>query len=144
MSTRSRIGLEMPNKHIKSIYCHFDGYPEGVGETLKKHYATPRAVEALLALGDLSILGEFYDKTLAEKHWRWLDKGEEMTDSDKKRLEKMTVPYTDRGEEKNEPHDDENEARFIERLGDSWEEYGYILKTEPDGSYKWYIYEANH
>jgi hypothetical protein len=57
MATRSRIGMEMPTGEVKSIYCHWDGYPEGVGATLKEHYTNPEKVEALVALGDISSLG---------------------------------------------------------------------------------------
>ena len=56
MATRSRIGMEMPNGEVQSIYCHWDGYPAGVGATLKEHYTNPEKVEALIALGDISIL----------------------------------------------------------------------------------------
>ena len=59
MATRSRIGMEMPNGEVKSIYCHWDGYPEGVGATLKEHYTDPEKVAALIALGDISSLGQF-------------------------------------------------------------------------------------
>ncbi len=58
MATRSRIGMEMPNGEVRSIYCHWDGYPEGVGATLKEHYTNPEKVEALVALGDISVLGD--------------------------------------------------------------------------------------
>ena len=56
MATRSRIGMEMPNGKVKSIYCHHDGYPEGVGATLQEHYVDPEKVLALVALGDISYL----------------------------------------------------------------------------------------
>ncbi len=56
MSTRSLIGRETPNG-IEAIYCHWDGYPEHHGPILAGHYATERAVKALLALGDLDALG---------------------------------------------------------------------------------------
>ena len=56
MATTSRIGMEMPNGEVKSIYCHWDGYPEGVGATLQEHYTNPEKVEALIALGDISSL----------------------------------------------------------------------------------------
>src|SRR5579863_2286946 len=58
MSTRSRIIVKMTDGTIKSIYCHFDGYPEGVGATLKKHYKDQAKIEGLIALGDLSVLDE--------------------------------------------------------------------------------------
>ena len=40
MSTRCRIGIENKNGTITSIYCHHDGYLEGVGEILVNHYKT--------------------------------------------------------------------------------------------------------
>jgi len=63
MSTRSRIGVIRTHdasgepETVESIYCHFDGYPEGVGAILDEHYADPAKLDALLALGDLSQLG---------------------------------------------------------------------------------------
>ena len=53
MSTRSRIGRKNADGTITSIYCRFDGYPEGVGAMLAKHYTDPAKVDALMALGDI-------------------------------------------------------------------------------------------
>lgn len=61
MSTRSRIGMVLPSGKVGSIYCHSDGYLSGVGETLQKHYTDPVKIAALIALGDLSCLGEGVD-----------------------------------------------------------------------------------
>jgi hypothetical protein len=58
VSTRSRIATRRGPNIIESIYCHFDGYPAGVGATLLEHYKTQEKVDALLALGNLSILRE--------------------------------------------------------------------------------------
>jgi len=58
MATRSRIGKQLEDGSIKFIYCHWDGYPEHNGVILKEHYTTDAKVDELLALGDLSILGE--------------------------------------------------------------------------------------
>jgi hypothetical protein len=62
MATRSRIGIETTNasgnKVIKSIYCHFDGYPSGVGKMLMENYTDPKKVESLISLGDISFLQE--------------------------------------------------------------------------------------
>lgn len=57
MSTRSAIAIVKPNG-ITGVYCHYDGYPEGVGATLHKHYNTIEKVEELLSYGDLSALSE--------------------------------------------------------------------------------------
>lgn len=56
MATRSTIALENADGTILQIYCHWDGYPTGVGATLEKHYNTPDKIKALLALGSVSIL----------------------------------------------------------------------------------------
>jgi len=56
MSTRSYIGIQ-DGETITAIYCHFDGYPSAVGQELSDHYTDPEKVRALVALGDLSVLG---------------------------------------------------------------------------------------
>jgi hypothetical protein len=56
MSTRSLIAGIQPDKTIKSIYCHFDGYLDGVGKKLYENYMDPVKVNELLALGDMSSL----------------------------------------------------------------------------------------
>lgn len=62
MSTRSRIGIirskpEDSPPIVESIYCHFDGYPEGVGQMLLDHWTTKTKINRLIRLGDLSALG---------------------------------------------------------------------------------------
>ena len=59
MATRSLIGIEKDNGVVEAIYCHFDGYPAGVGKTLYEHYNNPERIKQLLRLGDMSTLGEF-------------------------------------------------------------------------------------
>ena len=56
MATRSTIAIERADGTVARIYCHWDGYPEGVGATLKQHYTTPEKIEALIALGAVSSL----------------------------------------------------------------------------------------
>lgn len=56
MSTRSRIGMVMPDGKIRSVYCHNDGYLSDVGITLHEHYLDSTEIGALIDLGDLSSL----------------------------------------------------------------------------------------
>ena len=56
MSTRSNIALVKKGDAVEAIYCHNDGYPEGVGETLAQCYVTEEAIAELIALGDMSAL----------------------------------------------------------------------------------------
>ena len=58
MATRSRIGLVNQDGSIDSIYCHFDGYISGNGRILDQHYNSLEKIQELIALGDLSSLGE--------------------------------------------------------------------------------------
>jgi hypothetical protein len=57
MGTRSRIAIANADGTFTSIYCHWDGYPSGVGKTLRDHYKDEAKVKQLIALGDLSSLG---------------------------------------------------------------------------------------
>jgi hypothetical protein len=56
MATRSRIGLMLEDGTIKHSYCHWDGYPTGVGKTLLEHYSNIEKVKELLSFGDMSYL----------------------------------------------------------------------------------------
>ena len=141
MSTRCRIGLEMPNGKVKSVYCHFDGYPEGVGETLKKHYQNPEDVEKVLELGDLSSLGEFYNEGLAKKKWAMYE-GETLTDEEKERLKVATIPYKDRGEKNVEARVDDNVYEFMRKIGNCGEDYTYLFAKDYTGVYTWQVCES--
>ena len=56
MGTRSRIGIELADHSVVSAYCHWDGYPEGNGRILVKHYQDREAVKALIDGGSMSSL----------------------------------------------------------------------------------------
>jgi hypothetical protein len=57
MSTHSRIGMEQEDGSVKSIYCHFDGYPSHNGKILNESFKDHDKVKSLIDLGDISILG---------------------------------------------------------------------------------------
>jgi hypothetical protein len=73
MSTRSRIAIEKQDGTVKSIYCHFDGYVDGVGKTLFNHYDKEK-LEKLIELGDISVLKESTENTVAYHR----DRGEDL------------------------------------------------------------------
>ena len=54
MATRSRIGLELSDGSILSVYHHWDGYPTWLGRILNTHYTTREKVEDLIDGGDMS------------------------------------------------------------------------------------------
>ena len=47
MATRSRIGIELSDGSILSVYHHWDGYPTWLGRILNTHYNTREKVEAV-------------------------------------------------------------------------------------------------
>jgi hypothetical protein len=64
MATRCRIAIENESGIVKSIYCHFDGYIDGVGKVLFEHYDKEK-LEKLIELGDISVLGTSTENTIA-------------------------------------------------------------------------------
>jgi hypothetical protein len=72
MATRSTIAMSVP-EGVRAIYCHWDGYPEGVGQTLKDNYSEAIAVSNLLDRGDLSGLGDTPEESVA-----YSDRGEQL------------------------------------------------------------------
>lgn len=59
MGTRSAIGIySSVTKTIHASYCHWDGYWDGVGDMLLKHYTDPRKIDELISHGDISVLDE--------------------------------------------------------------------------------------
>lgn len=58
MSTRSKISVKINDSTFKTIYCHWDGYLKGVGETLLHHFTSLEKINELMSLGDVSSLKE--------------------------------------------------------------------------------------
>ena len=65
MSTNSRIGILIPSSdptssidsaQIRSIYCHWDGYPSHMGLVLHQNYGRKDLVNELLDKGDASLI----------------------------------------------------------------------------------------
>ena len=102
MATRSVIGV-MYGDVCKSIYCHWDGYLEGVGATLMENYGRVGASE-LIACGNISNLAASVEET----HFYNRDRGE----PDQEFLTANTFD------------------EFLEQWSDSWVEYMYIMGTD--------------
>ena len=54
MSTRALIGVVQDDQTIKSVYHHFDGYPEWLGTVLEDKYNTEDKANRLISGGDMS------------------------------------------------------------------------------------------
>lgn len=130
MSTRSTIAkVQEDGQTIRSIYCHFDGYPEYVGKVLQENYTDMNKIDQLLALGDISVL----DREI----------GEAQTDAfiapDFTRKEGYCLAY---GRDGGEPGIDAlvhaNENEWLGFRKGSWCEYGYLWN---DGS--WHTFQID-
>jgi len=124
MATRSRIALERENGTVVSIYCHNDGYLNGVGSTLATHYTDPKKVQSLISLGDLSSIGAKLEPPAGEKH------------SFDNPIRGVTIAYRrDRGEGGCLPRHDKTVDDYF---NSDTEEYGYLLTKE--GVWKYVTY----
>lgn len=104
MGTRSRIGIVYGGNDgklkVRSIYCHWDGYPEYNGKMLMEYYNNNARAEELIDLGDISSLR----KKISTKEPHSFDNPQK----------DVTVAYArDRGEEK----------RILEMDFDDFKEY---------------------
>ena len=120
MSTRSRVGLELADGSILSIYSHYDGYPEWAGRILRTHYNTREKVEALVDGGDVSCL--------------WTDDGFYTSEGKTKRGYYGPLHYSERGED-SPPRLDANKYDY---LADG-EEYAYLYTLNAE----WVCYNMN-
>lgn len=125
MSTRSFICVEQDDGSYKGVYCHSDGYLTYNGAMLLDHYNSREKADALISLGDLSLLCEKLYPDPDKPHGFDYDK----------RQEDVTVAYgRDRGEKS-------TEARSVtpESARDSWGEYLYVYTKEN----KWRYYDLH-
>lgn len=64
MATRSMIGYwNQDTGEVTASYCHYDGYPVGVGATLAKFYTDPSQAAAISTIGYMSTLESTYADT---------------------------------------------------------------------------------
>ena len=116
MGTRSRIGIELADKSILSIYQHWDGYPEWTGRILNTHYTTKEKVSDLIDGGDCSSI---WTKD------RWTGKQLAPYVIENKEAEEYGPQYYAQRGEDCPPRLDKNVKQFIE----DGEEYGYIYRN---------------
>jgi len=62
MSTRSLIACKNQDETFNAVYCHFDGYLDGVGKVLSDNYLTEESANNLISRGDMSTLGKTLDE----------------------------------------------------------------------------------
>ena len=110
MATRSTIAYKT-TRGVTAIYCHWDGYPAGVGKILQENYQAAYKIGKLVAHGDVSSLGP----EIGKQHSFDLRDGEDT----------WTTFYTrDRGE-KTPPNEFETIQEWMEHY--DWSDYFYLF-----------------
>lgn len=117
MATRARIGIQLKNDSILSIYSHWDGYPEWLGRILKTHYPTRQQVTELIDGGDVSSA--------------WTNCGW----NNETLPESGPLYYSTRGED-SPPRLDNDLVEYL--LPDHGEEYHYLYRNG-----EWICYDMN-
>src|SRR5208283_537553 len=125
MSTHSRIAISLQDdkgsEYFKYIYCHWDGYLSGVGETLLHHYNSKEKALALIELGNLSALYESIE--CPEGH------------TFDNRIKGYTIAYgRDRQEDKQQARKADSLRGCLTAEGRDWE-YFYLWDSLTE---KWY------
>jgi len=116
MATRSSIAYKT-ERGVTAIYCHWDGYPAGVGDTLEEHYQAAYKIGKLVMLGNLSSLGEEIGK---QHDFDARYNGGEVH-------EDWCMYYgRDRGETGQEPKEFADIKDWVEHYTDAWCEYFYL------------------
>jgi hypothetical protein len=114
MATRSRIGIELADGSVLSVYHHWDGYPSWLGRILNTHYNSKELAAELIDGGDMSSAwtnAGFNNETVAQGPLYYSSRGEDCP-----------------------PRLDKNLGEYLQNN----EEYGYIF-TETEG---WLCYDT--
>jgi len=117
MATRSRIGIQLKDDSVLSVYHHWDGYPEWLGRILTTHYNTKEKVAELIDGGDMSSC--WNDTVWGESHADGVKYGPEY--------------YSARGEDCPPRYDNNLQEFFSDN-----EEYGYVYTNAG-----WVCYDMN-
>ena len=118
MSTNSLISIKEPSGKTTGIYCHWDGYIDGVGTVLYHCYQNVNKIRELIALGDISYLEE---KVAPTKPGHSFDHPEA----------NVTVAYhRDRGEEFNQITADTYEEFLVKSSSYALVPYRYLYVVE--------------
>ena len=99
MATRSRIGIQLADESILSIYSHWDGYPEFNGVKLVEHFNSYEKAAELIDGGDISSLwtnAGWDNETLPTTGPQYYSSRGEVTEP---RLDKTLGEYLSDGEE---------------------------------------------
>lgn len=112
MGTRSTIAIRNEDGTVSGIYCHWDGYLAYNGKILVENYTDEAKVRELIALGNISSLGENIGSKVDFDDYDSHNKGQ-------------CVAYgRDRGERDQEA---KNYPFWDALIGNAGEEYNYLF-----------------
>jgi hypothetical protein len=139
MGTRSRIGIELPDHSVVSVYCHWDGYVEHNGKILVQQYQNRDDVKELIDGGSMSSLRTRQTwsngPTLKDENGEYITDSEGIIMSEGDR-DPQPLYHTERGEEINVEHTSFDE--FVSgNMGG--EEYAYLFDLNDN----WKAYKMN-
>ena len=96
MGTRSRIGKQLADGSILSVYCHWDGYPEFNGRVLRDYFSSADKVSELIDGGDMSCTwtnAGWNNETLPETGPQYYTSRGESIDANEPELSKNEKEY---------------------------------------------------
>jgi len=138
MGTRSRIGIELANHTVVSVYCHWDGYPEGNGKILVEHYQDREKVMDLIDGGSMSQLrtrGQWNSSVLRDEDGEYIHDAAGYLKYENDR-EPQPLYHSERGDGEDPTHTSFDE--FIS--GNSMEEYAYLYDLNDN----WKAFKINY
>ena len=123
MSTRSTIEIQRKDGSRQRIYAHWDVYLAHNGHILYHKYDTAEKVEKLIALGNISSLGDTPDECMAYhrdgyEDFKFWENDEEYNYSFNEKTGIWTVRFMD-----------SNYAMVEMPLGEALEEYRYLAES---------------
>ena len=124
MATRARVGIQLSDQSILSVYHHWDGYPEWLGRILTTHYNSKDKASELIDGGDMSS---------AWTNERWSGVNEYGGQMKEETTEYGPQYYSQRGDDC-PPRLDDNVVEFLS----DGEEFAYIFRNG-----EWICYNMN-
>lgn len=128
MATHAAIGVAQADGTIKAIYLHNDGYISFAGAILAGWYKSKEKVDALIALGALSSLGEKLEPDQNKPHI-----------FENRQDDVVFAYHRDRGENLHIGVTYQNQEHFSkDGLNDFWADYLYLFREG-----KWFFYSQH-
>lgn len=118
MSIRALIGIRQTDGSIISVYNHSNGFPSYIGKLLIENYPSESDANAIIALGDLSVLDERLAPQAGERH------------TFENRAPSVTVAYHRDRDEPFKQTKDICTSEFVKTAKHAWGMFAYLFDCE--------------